>query len=255
MEKNNKKNTEPARIQVTKTEEFGNTFDTKVTTFEELTKTINGLFSVFSDFAGCNIRVPGQGNPVISDFDESLKQTGMMYVDLYFKDMGEAPEGTIKNIIPVGSRKKDGNLSMFERYKTVTVDNQQSSRAYTVTKETYECLEEFMIDNNAKNKWEKYTRESQQQNGLYAKDGIMVVISGLSLEKILGTIYGTKTKDARYIYACALNFFDSINFQANYNSTANSKSIVTVTRLDENKLRKLIAETNTMYPGSFVPIR
>lgn len=255
MEKNKKNAVEPAKIQVTKTEEFDNTFDTKVTTFEELTKLINGLFSVFSDFAGANIRVPGQGIPVIQQLDDNLKKSGAMYVDLYFKDMGDAPEGTIKNIVPIEAKRKDGSMSMLDRYNNLTRDNSAPQHAYTVTKETYECLDELMFDgNNPKRRWADFTREIQQQNGIYARDGIMVVISGLSLEKIVGMIYGKKSKEGRYCYAVKLHCFDSLSFQMNTNSS-NSKSIVTIARLDEAQIRKLISETNTMYPGNFVPIR
>ncbi len=255
MEKKNTKNEKPekARIVVNQHEEFDNTYDTKIITFEKLTKQINGLFGAcFADFCGANICIAGTTPPVNNQIKLPI---GSLYVDLYFRDMGEAPKDLYKNIIPATQSKKtakddeSNDNRLAHRIIDLSNRNIKSSKAYNVTRETYECLEEFLFgDPRRAPKWSELTREIQQNvGGLYGRDGICVVITGLSLEKIITALYGAKTEEGRYSYSVHLNRFDSVG----YTTVANpSKSILTICRLDDNEVRKLITETDTTLPGN-----
>lgn len=161
----------------------------------DMAEIVSSLFApAFADYYGCNIRVnDGHTNPVIAN----TMPIGAIYVDLYFKDMGNPAEGTQKNIVPrnAATNKSDDLGARFMQVNGAF----NNSRAYKVTKETYEVLEKFAF-NEGRTRWNEHTQEITTSMSTYGKDEVVVCISGLSLDKIVTMIYGDVTDEARYEY-------------------------------------------------------
>lgn len=182
-----------AFIEVVEHTEFKGDMKTNILSSIEMAKVVSSLFApAFHDYYGCNVRINDGRNPLIAN----TMPIGAIYVDLYFKDYGEAADGTWKNVIPRAQAVK--GKDMGSRYLSV-VGNANNSRAYEVTKETYEALEEFTFA-NGRIRWSDYTQEMTTQMSAYGKDEVVVCISGLSLNKIITKIYGEKTEEGRFEY-------------------------------------------------------
>lgn len=171
---------------------FPGDMKTCITTTIDLTQTVSKLFApAFPDYVGCNILMNDGSRPVIAQ----TMPYGTVYVNLFFKDNGEAPEGMKKNIILSGS--SDDNRSIGDRI--VAMSGRTAARAYEVTAATYEMLEEFM-PNGSRTRWMNHTNEITSQMSPYGKEEIFVEIAGLELNRIITKIYGAKTDEGRYEY-------------------------------------------------------
>lgn len=184
-----------ATIDIVEHADFEGDMKTNIVSSIDMAKIVSSLFApAFSDYYGCNVRInDGRANPAIAN----SMPMGAIYVDLYFKDQGEAASGSWKNIVPKG-KNNDGRKDLGARYLSV-VGNANNGRAYDITKETYEALEEFTFT-TGRVRWGDHTQEITTPMSVYGKDEVVVCISGLSLNKIITKIYGDKTEDGRFEY-------------------------------------------------------
>lgn len=193
--KTNNEKVEKATINVVEHAKFEGDMKTNIISSIDMADIISSFFApAFSDYYGCNVRInDGRANPVIAN----SMPFGAIYVDLFFKDQGKAAEGTWKNIVPRGQA-TEGGTDLGSRFLRVN-GSANTGRAYEVTKETYEALEEFTF-NGARARWNEHTQEITTPMSAYGKDEVVVCISGLSLNKIITKIYGDITEEARYEY-------------------------------------------------------
>lgn len=184
-----------AEIEIMDHPKFEGDMKTNITSSVEMANIISSLFSpAFSDYVGCSINInDGHGMPSVVN----SMPYGTLYVDLYFKDKGTAETG-IKNIKPIGTRDDDDRMDLGARFMKVNgaISN---GRTYTVTNETYECLEPFMRA-NGRVRWNEHTQEIESGTSIYGKSEVLVCISGLDLNRLITTIYGAKTEDGRFEY-------------------------------------------------------
>ena len=185
-----------ATIEVREHPQFTGDMKTNIVTSIEMAETVSSLFApAFPDYYGCRVCINDGRSPIIM----STMPFGALYVDLMFKDNGQAPEGMNKNIVPRGS-KMDGSQDLGARFARVNGAN--NGRAFEITKTTYEMLEEFMR-NGARTRWNEHTQEIVSSMGVYGKEEVIVCITGLDLNRIITKIYGAKTEEGRYEYAAS----------------------------------------------------
>lgn len=186
-----------AKITVNDHAAFGGNVKCNLMSSMEMAEIVSSLFGgVFRDYAGCKIRInDGRGLPAVVN----TIAPGALYVDLYFKDQSADTSDKIATLSVIG---KDDNKkgSLGERYTRVM--GTTPGRIYQVSKETYECLEEFMF-NGARTQWNNHTQEITTRMNPYSKDEVLVTISGLDLNKVIAKIYGVKTEEGRYEYMAA----------------------------------------------------
>ena len=189
-----------AKINVNEHAPFGGNMKCNLMSRMEMAEIVSSLFGgVFRDYAGCKIRInDGRGLPAVVN----TIAPGALYVDLYFKDQSADTSSDKIATLSIAGKKKDGDdkASLSERYTRVM--GTIPGRMYVVSKETYECLEEFMF-NGPRTQWNNHTQEITTQMNPYSKDEVLVTISGLDLNKIIAKIYGTKTEEGRYEYMAA----------------------------------------------------
>lgn len=184
------------KINVNDPAPFGGNMKCNLISSMEMAEIVSSLFgSVFRDYAGCKIRInDGRGLPAVVN----TIAPGALYVDLYFKENRDGNEGKkIATLSIPGKKDNKENSSLGERYTRVM--GTIPGRIYHVSKETYECLEEFMF-NGPRTQWNNHTQEITTQMNPYSKDEVLVTISGLDLNKVIAKIYGTKTKEGRFEY-------------------------------------------------------
>lgn len=192
----NSEATTKASIEVAEHPQFNGDMKTNILTSIEMAEIVSSLFApAFPDYYGCRVCINDGRSPIVA----ATMPYGALYVDLFFKDGGEAPEGMKKNIVPRGS-KMDGRQDLGARFARVNGAN--NGRAYEVTKRTYEMLEEFMRNGN-RTRWNEHTQEITSPMGVYGKDEVVVCISGLDLNRVITKIYGAKTEQGRYEYAAS----------------------------------------------------
>lgn len=185
------------KIVLTEPKKFEGDMKTNIISSIEMADIISSLFSsVFNDYYGCNVRVnDGHASPVVTN---SLPY-GAIYVDLYFKDQ-PAQENLLKNIEPYAKdaegKPKDPN-SLGARFTRMN-GSISTGRVYSVSKETYEALAEFMPTGPFR--WNEHTQEISTPMGVYSKEEVVVCISGLDLNKIITKIYGDRTDETTYEY-------------------------------------------------------
>ena len=188
------KKTEKCHIDVAEHLQFEGDMKTNIVSSIDMADIISSFFApAFSDYYGCNIRInDGRANPIIAN----SMPIGAIYVDLYFKDQGKAAENTWKNIVLRGQNSERSDLgARFLRVNGAAT----SGRAYEVTKETYEALEEYMFA-GARTRWNEHTQEIVTPMSAYGKEEVVVCISGLSLNRLITKIYGDKTEEGNYEY-------------------------------------------------------
>lgn len=186
---------EKATIEVVEHPKFEGDMKTNIISSIDMAEIISSFFApAFSDYYGCNVRInDGRANPAIAN----SMPIGAIYVDLYFKDQGNAAEGAWKNIVPRG-QSTDGRTDLGARFLRVN-GAANNGRAYEVTKETYEALDEFTFV-NGRTRWNEHTQEIVTPMSVYGKEEVVVCISGLSLNKIITKIYGDITDEGRFEY-------------------------------------------------------
>lgn len=235
---------QPAKIEVVENEIFPGNMKMAYLSSIEMADIVSSLFAPsFSDYYGCKVCPPDNRNVVAAN-----EQPGQVYVDLYFKDMG-TPSGGWKNINPIAAdvpaKEKDDedgvkrpNLS--GRYKAYSNVNRASGRVYNVTRETYEALEEFMPRGNKTN-WNEHTFETMNGMSIYGKEEVVLCITGLNLNKIIGKIYGTKTNSGIFEYEVA---------PSTIIPHKNGAFIMQIAQLDVATVRKLQNELGIYNSGS-----
>lgn len=184
---------ERARIKVERPEEFAGELKTNILTSVEMADIVSALFAgTFQDYYGCQVRIH-DGN-AINPMVASQIPLGAIYVDLYFRNNGpKQANGPIKSLYPIGNNINKGDSLAS---KAMRLNNRNAGRTFRVTKETYEILSEFMFANmdhngNVNVNWNAHTQEVEEQSSFFGnKAEAVVCISGLSLEKIVGKIYG-----------------------------------------------------------------
>lgn len=187
-----------ASIEVTEHPVFEGDMKTNIISSIDMSDIISSLFGpAFTDYYGCNVRINDGRDPIMSH----KLPYGALYVDLYFKDQGESNGKAWKNIIARGSE-NDNRQDLGSRFQLV--NGRGNGRVYTVTKQTYEALEEFMSMGNH-TRWAEHTREIVTSMSMYGKEEVVVCISGLDLNKIITKIYGAKTEEGRYEYIATVS--------------------------------------------------
>lgn len=188
---------EKATIEVTEHPVFEGDMKTNIISSIDMCDIVSSLFApAFSDYYGCKICINDGRNPVLFN----KLPAGALYVDLFFKDQGKAPEGTWKNIKLRGVNYGDNEATdIGTKFQLLNKAQFVTTHKYDVTKETYEALEEFMTTGN-RTRWSEHTQEINTNMSLYGKEEVVVSISGLDLNKIITKIYGAKTEEGRYEY-------------------------------------------------------
>ena len=187
-----------ASIEVTDHLEFKGDMKTDIISSIDMADVVSSLFApAFADYYGCKICINNGRNPTMA----AKLPYGMLYVDLFFKDQGMATGKGWKNIQARNSSNNE-NLSMGDRFQMV--NGTGNARAYNVTPQTYEALEEFMLS-GSHTRWAEHTTETPISMSVYGKNEIVVCISGLVLNKVITKIYGDKTADDRYEYDVTLS--------------------------------------------------
>lgn len=177
----------------------------------DMAEIVSSLFSnAFADYYGCNVRMNTGNTATVNPVIANTLPIGAIYVDIYFKDRGNVNTNAIKNLKLRGqvdvakSDNDDKSNNMAARFFAVNATNNGASngRVYDVTKETYEALEEFMYSGiNHNIRWVDYTQEISSNMGIIGtKEEAVVCITGLSLDKILTKIYGSKTDEGEFQY-------------------------------------------------------
>lgn len=201
------KNTNPEKkekttIKIVDHTPFTGDLKTNLVSSIDMAEVVSSLFgSAFADYYGCKICINNGANKFLFE----AIPAGTIYVELYFKDRGNAG-GKIKNLAIRGqsnpnSESKNATAERVRAFMPV-MNSQYNNRVYTVTRETYEALEEFMpVRTNAIN-WGAFTQEISTNMGIIgSKEEAVVCITGLSLDKILSKIYGADTEDGNFEYA------------------------------------------------------
>lgn len=183
-----------ARIEFSEHIPFEGDMQTSVRSTVDVCNLVSSLFKdIMHDYYGCRIKIVDGSVPLL----QSMGLSGLLYVDLFFKDRGPVDDPIMKNVKLRGkdiNGNKDDLGSRFAR-----VNGANNGRLYDVTNTTYEMLEEFM-PTGERTRWADFTYETASPMGPYSRDEVVVCISGLMLDKIIGKIYGTKTEDGRYEY-------------------------------------------------------
>lgn len=241
-------------IKVDNHEPFKGDLKTDIISSIEMASIVSSLFGgIFSDFCGCKICVnDGRGNPAAMQH----VAPNALYVDIYFKDRGPAPEGKMKNIVSIASlndqiqRSKNANTDEERINRDVNLANRlgvvcsagRISNIYKVDNKTYEALEKFMVT-GPRTRWADHTQEIENLGSPYGKKEVVVRISGLDLNSIITEIYGNKTDGTNYEYVA-------------FPSTAipnQDEFIMMVTQLDLQAVRDLQRDLGISYanPANF----
>lgn len=241
---------ENTTIVVTEHSKFNGGMSTDLVSSVDMAEVVNSLFSpAFVDYHGCNVRI-NNGNAMNPAAVQHLPY-GAIYVELFFKMKGSSNRG-IKNLSLHGQINKEdngnvkkGGISAAAFFAVNAANNGASNgRVYDVSAETYEALEEFMMQRNVR--WNDHTQEiSNNMSIIGSKEEPLVCISGLSLDKILGKIYGTKTDEGEFEYAAT----------PSTPIPGRNEFIIQVCRLDMKTVRKLQRDLGigqSMVPGFHV---
>lgn len=227
-------------ITVMENTPFEGDLKTNLVSTTDMAEIVSSLFGAFfADYHGCKIGINNGQNHI------DTVPANAIYVELYFKDRGNAGD-RIKNLKLRGQvDTSDGKNSMAERFRQVAgnMNPQVASRVYEVTPETYEALEEFVDVLNPHNvNWNRYTQEMSVNMGtIGTKEEAVVCITGLSLNRILTKIYGNKTEEGNFEYSA----MPTTMIPARTN-----EFIMQVTQLNLETVRKLNRELGFNMPSS-----
>lgn len=222
-------------IDVVDTMPFPGDFQTASMTTVKLANIISSFFKpVFSDYAGCRVRVftgnpgndsvvngiaikPSVVNPAAVKMGLPL---GAVYVDLFFRDNAPSDIG-VKSISLIGGNKpkakpetkrngnkKYPNENLQARW---TSQNKLSSLAhngisYEVNEKTYQMLEQFRFNYSGIRPVRWADLKSEIITGMHpnsSKNEALVCISCLDVNAIVSAIFGTKSEDnktTKYAY-------------------------------------------------------
>ena len=236
-------------IEVVDHKAFPGDFQTASMTTVKLAEIISSFFKpVFSDYAGCRVRIyPGNpGNDVMVN-GVYIKPTmvnpaavkmnlpiGAVYVDLFFRDNAPSDIG-VKSITPIGgnkpkvktdNNKKPGNKknpaeNLQARW---ACQNKLSSLAhsgisYEVNEKTYQMLEEFRFNYNGIRPVRWSDLKSEIITGMHPnspKNEALVCISCLDVNAIVSAIFGTESDGKKNKYAYTVTPASSIGLNDEY---------------------------------------
>lgn len=207
---------------------FKGTINGDITTSVDLARTINKLFSsAFKDYEGCTL---------------GLNQFGQFNCSLYFKDKGNG------NIVPLAVSTRGRQFSPSDRIKAMNLRNK--NKTYTISDELRDVLEQFVNfqgGRNAKPNVNNHITEVTEQ--AYGGAGfIYIMIDNININKILKTIYGSKTEDSRYDYNVSV--IKPIGMMGG----ANQNYIVKVDQIDATKVEQLAAKVGMVPTVGTIPI-
>ena len=232
------------RISLPKNLEFEGDLKTQLITTIDMAAILGEMFSaVMPDYYGCRIRI---NNGLIDNGYPNIYNSlepGALYVDLYLKDTKGTAE--FKNLKRNGeapvAENGEKKASLSSRF--VSVVGAQSNRAFTVTPETYEILEEFM-PRGANTRWVEHTAEIYTQiNAPYGQNEVVVVISGLSLNALITKLYGKKTEEGQFEYMATASTVIP------YRST---EFIMQIAQLNADTVRKLQRTLGVYTPNTAI---
>lgn len=195
---------------------FQTTLETNLTTTNKLCALINEFFRpVFCDYEGCFIAP----NP-----------DGSLGLVIYFKDKGQAAEDQIKNLKLYGvSTEKSSNV--MDRIRNINATNSQR-RAFEVTSNTKDALIRFYDNPNVN--WGKVIYECTSNNNNYNNQyNILVAVSGISVNRVLTTIFGNKDENNDNVQYDA-KIMRPLSGSFNY--------IISIMRLNNTDLEKFASE-------------
>ena len=225
---NEEKKEEYVGIVVKEPIAFTSTLDTNLTTTQKLCGVINGLFRpALADYVGCII---------------TIVPNGSLGLVLYFKDTGNASREQIKCL-----NKKDSDSSITDKLNRI--NNMVSRRrVYDLTTSAKKALEEFF--DVPKVNWGNAVSElTANVNHFNNKYDIYCAVSGLSLNKVLRKIYGSKDEDGREVQ------YDTKIMRPMDNDMYNF--IISVMRLNNDLLQSFATEigmiNNPIYSFPIVP--
>lgn len=207
-----------SKLAVDELLEFDGTYQGKVTTTVDLSRSFNGFF-----------------RPVLSDYEGNCITVinGQLYLELYFRDKGVASGGQVKCIQAI-NKPIENKSDLMSRVSALSKAN-TSNQKLELTDKAKELLEEFMLkSNNGKVNWKENVYETIDKN--FGNQSIITLcIRGLDIYKILRTIYGVKdpSNDHRYQYQLEVN--RPIN-QMDY--------VITISRFDSTLIEELCIKLN-----------
>lgn len=193
----------------------------------ELTKLVDSLFGpAMRDYVGCKIELNVDPRKLLA-FVAAEIPMNKFYVSLFFKDRSNTNDKCpIENVILRSHRK---GRTKFDSLMMMSGSN--AGRTYDITDDTYEALNEFKFfpNRNSKNVWDNLTSEVSSNYGYignYNQEPV-ACITGLDLEKIIGKVYGTRTKEGIFQYQVV-----PVQVVAN----VNNEYVVQITQLDMSKM-------------------
>lgn len=239
--KNTEKTPKKTTIKIVENTPFTGDLKTNLVSSIEMADVVSSLFgTAFADYYGCKICINNGAN----EFLFKTIPAGSIYVELYFKDRGNAGN-KIKNLAVRGQSNPNGKSenATADRVRNFMpfMNPQTNNHVYSVTRETYEALEEFMALRGNIN-WAAFTQEISTNMGIIgSKEEAVVCITGLSLDKILSKIYGADTDDGNFEYATS---------PATMIPTKTNEFIMQVIQLNKSVVRKLERELGLNVPAN-----
>lgn len=165
-----------------------------ITNTIKLAKLVSELFAIFKDYDGCRIysymgpNAPEKLEPNATKF----MSLGNLYVDLFFSKNSNSAALGIDNLELAGAA--NSSASMLERVRNVC--GTAMHRTYNVTKDTTDILKNYLPGFGLPNfdpAWNSRIVEINNQQPY--SSSVIVKIAGLSLDAIMGTIYGLYTSE------------------------------------------------------------
>ena len=219
------------------TEVFSSTTKSKLTTTLDLAGEINQIFRpIFADYEGCTLMPDNMGN---------------LQATLYFKDKGaitDPADKRIKNLESAVAPTK--GASPIDKINALNARNR--NKAYTLTEETKQVLEEFILKRSRDGKvnWKEITAEVTEQSHYGYQ--IYVKVSGIDIISILRAKYGNKSegeKGSPVQYAILFN-----KPLSPMPGVAATNYLITITQLDVREVETLCKNVGMMPVQGNIPI-
>lgn len=170
-------------ISLKETLEFPGTLKTNITTTQSLAELINGVLrNVMCDYEGCFIGVNQSG----------------LYLTLFFTDKGEPAEGQVKVLKNMTTTPAKSSPVME---KIQALSQYSRSKMFELTADAKEILSSIMdVPANAKVNWKNCVSEITVPVNNYGQAyNVTVQVNGISINKILQIVYGTKDDCGKYV--------------------------------------------------------
>lgn len=212
---------EKFNISVSEHEEFPSIIASSITSLHDIMEKVSELFSsVYRDYAGCWIEPAPNGLGFITN--------------LYFKAT-EPSSDDDAFAFKVKNYNAQGASGLKEALNIIS--NRSQQRVYEITEDGKDGLEKFVLNsckkNNGQVNWGSVINE-QVQNG--PNNITFAVVSNIDIYKVLGEIYGHKTKEGAY-YQYLLTVNRPIGQNVGYTNGVNW--LVSLQRLEMKEFEKL----------------